>query len=79
MTEAQKIDQDVPTTADDLLRVMGENIAALRAGTTTPAVANAVVNSSATMLRIVKLQLEYAKATNRTPSIPLLLTGGREG
>ena len=65
-----------PATASDLLEVMGENIQRLRDGEATPAVANAIVNSSAAMLRIVKLQMEYAKMTGRTPSIPMLLTSG---
>jgi len=63
-----------PVTAEDLLNVMGENIRRLRDGEATPAVANAIVNSSAAMLRIVKLQMDYAKMTGATPSIPLLLT-----
>lgn len=63
-----------PVTATDLLQVMGENIQRLRDGEATPAVANAIVNSSAAMLRIVKLQMDYAKMTGATPSIPLLLT-----
>lgn len=67
-----------PVTAQDLLEVMGENIQRLRDGEATPAVANAIVNSSAAMLRIVKLQMEYAKMTGRTPSIPLLLTSHTE-
>lgn len=66
-----------PRTAQDLLDVMGENIRRLRDGEATPAVANAIVNSSAAMLRIVKLQMDYAKMTGATPSIPLLLTGGK--
>jgi hypothetical protein len=65
-----------PATAQDLLEVMGENIQRLRNGEATPAVANAIVNSSAAMLRIVKLQMDYAKMTGRTPEIPLLLTSG---
>lgn len=69
-----------PSTAQDLLEVMGENIQRLRNGEATPAVANAIVNSSAAMLRIVKLQMDYAKMTGATPSIPLLLTNGtKEG
>lgn len=67
-----------PTTAQDLLEVMAENIQRLRDGEATPAVANAIVNSSAAMLRIVKLQMEYARMTGRTPSIPMLLTSGEE-
>jgi hypothetical protein len=63
-----------PATAQDLLDVMGENIQRLRNGEASPAVANAIVNSSAAMLRIVKLQMDYAKMTGKTPAIPLLLT-----
>jgi hypothetical protein len=66
-----------PATAQDLLDVLGENIQRLRAGEATPAVANAIVNSSAAMLRIVKLQMDYAKMTGHTPDIPLLLTNGK--
>ena len=65
-----------PSTAADLMEVMGENIRRLRDGEATPAVANAIVNSSAAMLRIVKLQMEYAKMTGATPTIPMLLTAG---
>jgi hypothetical protein len=65
-----------PATAGDLLDVLSENIQRLRDGEATPAVANAIVNSSGAMLRIVKLQMDYAKMTGRTPEIPLLLTGG---
>ena len=66
-----------PASASDLLDVLGENIQKLRAGESTPAVANAIVNSSAAMLRIVKLQMDYAKMTGQTPEIPMLLTGGK--
>ncbi len=71
MTEKSK----APTTAADLIDVMAENIQRLRDGEASPAVANAIVNSSAAMLRIVKLQMEYAKMTGKTPEIPMLLTG----
>jgi len=63
-----------PKTAQDLMDVMGESIQRLRDGEATPAVANAIVNNVAGMLRIVKLQMEYAKMTGQTPNIPLLLT-----
>lgn len=65
-----------PTTASDLIDVMAENIQRLRDGEASPAVANAIVNSAGSMLRIVKLQMEYAKMTGQTPDIPMLLTGG---
>ena len=66
-----------PANAGDLLDVLSENIQRLRDGEATPAVANAIVNSSAAMLRIVKLQMDYAKMTGKTPEIPLLLTNGK--
>ena len=47
-------------------------------GETTPPVANAIVNSSSAMLRIVKLQMDYAKMIGATPDIPMLLTVGEE-
>lgn len=69
---------ETPATASDLLEVLGENIQRLRTGDSTPAVANAIVNSSAAMLRIVKLQMDYAKMTGKTPEIPMLLAGAKE-
>jgi hypothetical protein len=68
------VKSNAPRTANDLMDVMGENIRRLVDGEATPAVANAIVNSSAAMLRIVKLQMEYAKMTGQTPTIPMLLT-----
>jgi len=70
---------NAPVSAQDLLEVMAENIRRLRDGESSPAVANAIVNSSAAMLRIVKLQMDYAKMTGATPEIPLLLTSGKNG
>jgi hypothetical protein len=75
VTELDKI----PVTAADLLEVMGDNIRRLRSGETTPATANAIVNSTASMLRIVKWQMDYAKLTGSTPEIPLLMTPNRQG
>lgn len=72
-------DNSKPTTATDLMEVLAENIQRLRAQETTPAIANAIVNSSGAMLRIVKLQMDYAKLTNQTPHIPMLLTASPEG
>jgi hypothetical protein len=60
------------------MEVLGENIQRLRDGEASPAVANAIVNSAGSMLRVVKLQMEYAKMTGKTPNIPMLLTPGDE-
>ena len=78
MTEKKNGHSKAPITAQDLLAVMGENIQRLRDGETTPPVANAIVNSSSAMLRIVKLQMDYAKMIGATPDIPMLLTVGEE-
>jgi len=58
----------------DLVDIMVDNINRVRSGDATPGVANAIVNSAAAMLRLAKLQMDYAKLTNSTPSIPLLRT-----
>lgn len=65
-----------PATPEDLFVVLSENIQRLRDGETTPAVSNAIVNNTSAMIRLAKLQYDYAKLTGRTPEIPLLLAGG---
>ena len=67
-----------PRPAQDLIDVALENIQHLRDGLTTPAIANASVNNIAIVLRVAKMQMDYAKMTGKTPHIPLLLTGGDE-
>ena len=66
---------DSPATAHDLFTILSENIERLRSGEVSPASANAIVNSASGILRIAKLQMEYAKMTGKTPDIPLLKTG----
>lgn len=48
------------------------NALGLRAQELTPAVANATATQLSTILRGVRLQVEYDRLTNRTPKIPLL-------
>ena len=60
------------TYAGDVLEITMENIERLRDGDRTPAVANAVVNNVSAMLRLSKLQMDYAKMTGDKPNIPLL-------
>lgn len=60
------------TTAQELLDVIMGNIAALQDGTRTPAGGNAVTNSVAAALRLAKAQLDYAKANDAKPYIPML-------
>jgi hypothetical protein len=68
-----KIDQE-PTTMAYLQRNLRDTLDRIVAGETTPANANAVVNITAAYLRTVKMQMDYAKQTGRTPNIPLLVT-----
>jgi hypothetical protein len=67
-----------PVTANDLIEAMADNIRQLKAGEVTPAIVNAHVNAHASILRVMKMQMDYAKATNSTPNIPLLLTKGED-
>jgi hypothetical protein len=69
-------DSKAPVTSFDLLTVSSDNIKSLVDGDRSPAVANAIVANVAVMLRITKMQMEYAKMTGKTPDIPLLLTSG---
>lgn len=64
-----------PVSTADLMEVASENIHRLREGETTPAVANSIVGNIAVMLRIAKMQMEYAKMTGKTPNIPFLSDG----
>ena len=63
-------------TIADLQDALSRQIDRLMSGDTTPATANAVVNATAAYLRTVKMQMDYAKQTGKTPYIPLLLTEG---
>lgn len=65
-----------PTTMAYLQANLRETLDRVVAGDTTPANANAVVNLTAAYLRTVKMQMDYAKQTGRTPNIPLLVTEG---
>lgn len=73
---AENAKSKAPVNAQDLMETLAENIRRVVDGEITPASANAVVNSSAALLRVVKMQMDYAKATNATPHIPMLLTSG---
>lgn len=67
-------DTKAPTTLADFQQILSDQIVRVVAGETTPANANAVVNLTATYLRTIKMQMEYAKQTGKTPNIPLLIT-----
>ncbi len=63
----------IPRTAEDLLEVMAENIRKLERGERNPATANAITGSTAVMLRVAKLRLEYARLRGDMPDVPWLL------
>jgi hypothetical protein len=63
-----------PTTMAYLQEQLRDSLDRIVSGQTTPASANAVVNTVAAYLRTVKMQMDYAKQTGRTPNIPLLVT-----
>lgn len=63
-----------PTTMAYLQENLRATLDRIVAGETNPATANAVVNVTAAYLRTVKMQMDYAKQTGRTPNIPLLVT-----
>jgi hypothetical protein len=68
-----------PVTAQDLIDATADRLRALQAGEITPAIMNAHVNGTASILRVVKMQMDYHKAINTTPNIPILLTDKAEG
>lgn len=59
-------------TANDLRRILSEEIEKVRAGTTTPDRANAISNAVGKILASVRLELAYCKQVGRVPNIPLL-------
>lgn len=61
----------------DIQGTLWEQVQALRAGQTTPANANAVSNAVGKIFTSVKLQIEYARLTGQTPSIPMMLVADK--
>jgi hypothetical protein len=61
-------------TLAELQAILSDQIDRIANDETTPAKVNAVVNATATILRTVKLQMDYYRQIGKTPSIPLLLT-----
>lgn len=60
---------------EDLRDTLVKNIDRLEAGDVNPAVANAITGAVGTILRSVKLEMEYYRMTGKTPTIPLLDAG----
>jgi hypothetical protein len=59
-------------TLNELRAILADNIRRTQAAEISPAVANATTNAVGTILRTVKLEMDYFKMTGKTPSIPLL-------
>lgn len=62
-------------TLAELQAILSDQIDKIASDETTPAKVNAVVNATATILRTVKMQMDYHKQIGKTPTIPLLMTG----
>jgi len=59
-------------TVNDLRKILSEEIAKIRAGTTTAANVNAVTNATGKILSTIKMEIEYNKLLGKTPFIPFL-------
>jgi hypothetical protein len=75
--KATRIERRVHSLSE-LQAILSDQIDRVAADETTPAKVNAVVNATATILRTVKMQMDYAKLVGRTPVIPLLVTDDEE-
>ena len=59
-------------TVNDLRWILAEEIAKIRAGTTTAANVNAITNATGKILSTVKMEIEYNKLLGKTPHIPFI-------
>lgn len=64
-------------TVNDLRSILAEEIGKIRAGTTTAANVNAIVNATGKILTSVKMELEYNKLHGKTPQVDFL-NGGKK-
>lgn len=53
---------------NDIRKMLCEEIEKLRSKETTPAAVNAITNATGKILSTIKLELEFAKLTNKKPS-----------
>ena len=72
--KATKITAKRTHTLAELQGILSEQIDRIASDETTPAKVNAVVNATSTILRTVKMQMDYAKLVGQTPVIPLLMS-----
>ncbi len=59
-------------TINEIRDVLCEEIDRIRAGKTTPANVNAVVNAVGKILTTIKMEIEYAKANGKVPNLPFI-------
>jgi hypothetical protein len=69
------VNETAGRTIEDLRNRLWEGLDQLRAGESTPQIANALAHLSGQYLSTYKLQLEYARLTGTIPNIPLLGAG----
>jgi|LGVF01.2.fsa_nt_gb hypothetical protein len=59
-------------TSNDLRVILAEEIQKIRAGETTAANVNAIVNATGKILTTVKMEIEYSKLIGKTPIIDFI-------
>ena len=65
-------------TVNDVRRILAEEIQKLRAGDSTAANVNAIVNATGKILSSIKLEIEYNKVIGKTPDIPFIPAGRKQ-
>ena len=68
----EKTEQPKVKSLNDLRTILSDEIDKIRSGTTTPANVNAITNASGKIMSSIKLELEYAKLSGKTPKIDFL-------
>ena len=57
---------------NDIRTMLSEEISKLRNKETTPSNVNAIVNATGKILSTIKMELEYAKLTNKKPNVDFI-------
>lgn len=60
------------STVNDMRMILADEIKRLRAGESTAANVNAIVNASGKILTTIKMEIEYSKLLGKTPHIPFI-------
>lgn len=64
---------------DDIRAILSDEIARLRSGESTPAMASAVTNAAGKILSSISLEIKYQQAAGRTVNVPMLNAGDKKG